>query len=139
LSPSGTFETFDDPNASGGTYPCCINDAGTIVGYYNGSSSAGFVRSASGTFSTLSVPGASGTLPFSINATGDIAGYYLDDAFVGHGFIRSAAGPFATFEVLGAGSGAGEGTVAKGINDAGTVTGFYLDSASVYHGFILEQ
>jgi hypothetical protein len=145
LSSSGAFATFEDPSAGEGilegTSPCCINDAGAIVGGYTseysaGNPSTGFVRSPSGTFSSFSA-GVS-TYPNSTNATGDIAGSYTNAAGAYNGFVRSASGQFATFAAPGAGPGSGQGTVAQSINDAGAVTGFYVDSASVYHGFILE-
>jgi hypothetical protein len=149
LSPDGTFETFDAPGIEpgfSGTIPCCINNAGAVVGRYQAPGILNilvFVRSPSGTFASFSAPGSAyGTYPSSINATGDITGLFEDENSILRGFIRTAAGPFATFDAPTPGNGTGYAGFSLdiqgfSINDAGAVTGTYSDAARVSHGFIL--
>src|SRR5882672_4288214 len=62
---AGNLTTFDEPDAaqgaSLGTFPLAINDSGEIAGYYtplsNPSSYQGFVRDASGNFTSFGVTG----------------------------------------------------------------------------------
>ena len=61
--------------------PQGINNAGTIVGYYDDTSTSttyGFVRSPEETYTTLSYPGSSSTFATGINAKRAITGYYVD-------------------------------------------------------------
>ena len=81
-SASGTITDFDVPGSTG-TIPVWINTTGTISGTYGDSKAVihGFTRSSSGTFTTLSAPGAgttpgSGTFAFGINAAGQVVGYF---------------------------------------------------------------
>jgi hypothetical protein len=132
-----------------GTVAESINDSETIVGFYMNTGSwpngtqvyHGFVRSASGGYTTFDVAGAGtkagqGTEPVSINVSGTVAGTYYDSKNVMHGFTRSAAGAVTTIDVAGAGTGSGQGTECIAINKAGTVAGIYIDGAGTIHGFI---
>jgi hypothetical protein len=100
----------------------------------------GFLRSASGAFTTFSAPGAGtapnqGTLPESINAAGAITGGYFK-ANVNHAFVRSAGGVITQFQAPGAGTAAGQGTVGLAINAAGAIAGYYVDPTNVIHAFL---
>src|SRR5262249_56706648 len=73
-----------------GTFARGINDAGQVVGYYNGSDGVhGFLESG-GTYTTLDDPlGARGTYATGINNFGQIVGYFIDVNGVVHGFIET--------------------------------------------------
>jgi probable HAF family extracellular repeat protein len=85
---AGTYASFDPP---GSTYTVAsgINDSGDIVGYYcvtsecaaasaaNGYAPEGFLLS-SGTYTTLTIPGATATWAADINNKGLIVGDYAD-------------------------------------------------------------
>ena len=86
--------TFAASGAGTGTVANAINTAGTIAGFYYDTSLAfhGFMRTSSGTITTLDVPGAgtgegSGTVANGINTAGDIVGYFLADNGPYHGFL----------------------------------------------------
>ena len=77
-NPPGHITTFDDPNASSGTFALSINALGTVGGYYSDASGfpQSFVRDSSGRFSGLSAAGNNfGTVVRSINPVGSTAGY----------------------------------------------------------------
>ena len=119
---NGTITTFDAPGAGAdywvallgkkasgiptqGTGGFSINTAGDVTGTYADSSGVvhGFVRAASGTITTFSVPGAGtgmlqGTLAITINTAEDVAGTYLDSNSVFHGYLLAA--PAATTTTL---------------------------------------
>jgi hypothetical protein len=143
-SPAQTITSLDDPNAgtaSGqGTAAVAINTAGTITGGYVDKNNVGhgFVRSASGVYTTFDVPGAGITAPWNINTSGVITGFYGDSNGVVHGFVRSKTGTITTFDAPGAGN---LGILVPGgfemsINTAGDIAGYYLDSGSVFHGYL---
>jgi hypothetical protein len=151
----GTLTEFDDPSAptgdtSLGTVALAINDSGQIAGFYiAGVASAvyhGFLRSASGTYTTIDAPGAGtggsggrqGTIAMAMNASGGVAGFYIDSSYNTHGFIYSG-GSTTSFDVSGASSTAGSlfgGTIPFSIDAAGDVVGSYTDSSSIRHGFL---
>ena len=152
-SADSEFSTFDAPGAGAtpgsgwGTFSSDINNRGTITGYYIDSKNVnhGFVRSASGEFTTFDAPGASiaaasgdGTFPESINAAGAITGHYTDAKGLYHGFLRGPDGEFTTFDAPGAGTkrGSGFGTFPTSINDGGTIAGYYIDANDITHGFM---
>lgn len=105
-------------------------EIGKIVGAYqfNGIGH-GFVRDASGAFSTFDYPGATRSIAAGINDVGQIVGWYADQNGDGHGFLYSS-GVFSSIDYPG-----GNNTFAEGINDAGQITGIYRDSAGL-HGFL---
>lgn len=126
-----SFTTFDVPGSTS-TDARGINDAGAIVGDFNGAGEA-LVRNPDGTFTTFSVPGATNSLrAYGINNTNVIAGSY-GDAAGSHGFVRSADGNTITkFDVAGGIVGS---TVALGINDNGQSVGFFTTGSGT-HGFL---
>jgi hypothetical protein len=66
------------------------NLQGTSVGIYNltsGGANHGFVRTASGVFTAIDVPGATSTTPNFINLEGVVVGSYLDSTGTSHGFV----------------------------------------------------
>jgi hypothetical protein len=158
-SARGKITTFDAPGAGKshnnvyvqGTFPLRINDDGVITGYYVDSKDGfhGFVRSATGTITTLDAPGAGkgrsplngyqlGTKALSVNNDGVIAGYYIDPNEVYHGFMVSAGGAITTFNAPGAGTTEATGTFPISINNNGVIVGYYNQvSGYVYHGFQL--
>ncbi len=164
-----TYTTINDPNegtsedAYGkkqGTIPVVMNASGVIAGYYIDSSSVqhGFVRSASGTYTTIDPPGVGtcvnqnngsnfgGATASGVDAAGDVAGTYLDTSCVQHGFIRSASGTISSFDVPGANStpcttagGPGQkicGTFLVLSDAVGDLTGSYIDTNGTIHGFL---
>ena len=164
-----TYTTINDPNegtgedANGkkqGTTPVAMNASGVIAGYYIDSNSVqhGFVRSASGTYTSIDPTGAGtcinqnngsnfgGATASGIDVAGDVAGTYLDTSCVQHGFIRSASGTIASFDVPGANSspcttngGSSEkicGTFLVLSDAVGDLTGSYVDTNGAIHGFL---
>jgi hypothetical protein len=76
------------PTDSYYTWVTGINDKGAIAGYYYYSGYQGFVRDASGTYTTFSVTGGTnGTYPQAINTKGEVAGGYRDANNMLHGFV----------------------------------------------------
>lgn len=144
-NPKSDFITFDAPGARSaagtfdGSFPSGINKGGAITGNFIDSNGLnhGFLREATGEFTTFDVPGAGtaagsgfGTFPVSINDEGTIAGHYTDTNIVNHGFVRSPEGRITTFDAPGA-----DTTVPESINAAGAITGHY-SAANGYHGFL---
>ena len=137
LYSGGTNGTYTSINGSGSglfTSPLSINDSGRIVGYYrdgNGNNQ-GFLDS-NGTFTTLTVPGASGTntVPAGINNAGQIVGSYVDSSGIAHAFLYSGD-TYTTLDDPLAFPGA---TRAVGINDLGQIVGYYRDVTGL-HGFL---
>jgi hypothetical protein len=77
-----------------GTFPFGINSQGTITGYYvdNNGVSHGFLRTPTGTTSTIHAPnagtsGGQGTVSYGMNQAGTLAGYYVDNNNVYHGVL----------------------------------------------------
>lgn len=155
---SGTFTSFDAPGAgtsgngiglkSEGTIPVSIDSAGDISGVYTDVSNQhhGFVRAASGTFTTFDAPGVGaptlamlqGTIPFAIDPGGNyVVGLYADANGVFHGFERNASGTIASFDAPSAGTAGNQGTGGLGINANGDIAGAYFDGNTVLHGFVL--
>ena len=128
-----TSRPFGFPITVNHTYAHGINDAGQIVGGYQGDSgNNGFLYSG-GNYTTLKDPlSVDGTVAEGINNAGQIVGYYLDSSQVAHAFLYSG-GTYTTIDdPLGT-----KGTVAQGINDAGQIVGYYIDSGANTHGFTL--
>jgi len=157
--------TFDAPGAIpvagsfDGTFPCGINNSGTITGIYVDAKTLyhGFLRSPGGEFTTLDAPGAGTrvgtrfrtspaisatvnikTRSINTNDRGAITGNYVDSNNVSHGFLRSPEGEFITFDAPGARSAAGsfDGTFPSSINNGGAITGNFIDSKDLNHGFL---
>ncbi len=132
--PRYTFTSFDPPG-SGYTRGNCVNNPGTIVGYFVNPTSGvphGYALS-EGVFTQIDVPGSVGTLAQGINDSGTIVGRYDAPASGdAHGYILSG-GNFTDFDVPNS-----TFTAARGINLAGNVVGRYQDAAGNFHGFLLS-
>ena len=117
------------------TWPTCINDDGSIGGYWldNTGTYEGFVRAPDGTVKIVDPPQdiGGGAYVYGINDKGRLTGYYVADGLP-HGFVRSAGGTYTTFDAPGGTS----GTYAYAINAKGTIAGFYAGSTFVNHGFV---
>jgi hypothetical protein len=142
----GNVTLFDAPGSdpTQGTYATAINSNGLIVGRSVNSRtrSQGFIRSASGTFTTFSAHGAgsngyAGTFPESINDSGEIAGYGLTSGFINFAFTSSDGSAPVTFQDPSAvTSMAREGTISVRISSNNRVVGYYVDAAGSTHGFL---
>jgi hypothetical protein len=113
------------------TEPLGIYNQLNLVGRYSKSGPPfvweGFVMKGSprlsGSYSSITVPGAVGTHALDINVNGVIVGYYEDSANLQHSFVLSE-GNFSTIDFPGALAGS---TWAGGLNDAGQIVGQYTD------------
>ena len=94
----------------------------------------GFLRTATGAFTTIDVPGATSTDLSGINDTGQIVGYFTGANGKQLGFLRTTTGALITIDVPGA-----LGTFARGINDAGQIVGHFSDASFKAHGFVTTQ
>ncbi len=135
---SFSFTTVDVPGAPpGATGALGINGGGQIVGDFfdaAGKRTNGFLRAATGTFTTIHVPGAITTSAHGINDAGQIVGYFSDAFVKYHGFLRTATGAFTTVDVPGASI-----TNAQGINDAGQIAGYFYAAPHERHGFVTTR
>lgn len=128
--------SFDPPGGIG-TQPAAINASGTVVGRYqenNGSGiQPGFIRDASGNFTSLHFPiaGVHQTTAVGLNDAGQIAGWYVDGNIT-HGFLRNSRGHYTSFDPPGS-----DNTQPLSINNAGQISGVYTTgSADTYVGFL---
>jgi hypothetical protein len=132
-------EAIDVPNSTN-TVPEAINPGSVITGYYTDLNFEphGWVRTASGAFTSFHPPGTSETFPLAINPAGTIGGNYGDAIGVNHGFLRSRDGTIITFDVPGAGTSLNQGTfaTATALNPAGMLAGAWVDVNFVQHGFV---
>jgi hypothetical protein len=127
------YQTLDHPNGTP-TYAWGINNAGQIVGSYNGTDNpsanppvSGYLYSG-GNYTPINYPGATSTDALGINNVGQIVGCYWDGKGR-HGFLLSG-GVYTTLDYPGT-TGA---TLAQGINDAGQIVGNYA-SGGWWHAF----
>jgi len=90
----------------------------------------GFLRDASGAFTTLNVPGSTGTVVTALNDLGQVAGVFGTGSGGNHGYLWAASGAFTTFDVPG-----GTNTVVEALNNLGAVGGSFVD-ANGEHGFL---
>jgi probable HAF family extracellular repeat protein len=112
------------PATSGGT--------ALIVGYYYNSGWFSYLDTG-GTFTTVTVQGATSTFASGVNTSGQIVGHYYDSSFNTHGFLLSGS-VLTTIDAPGAVQ--PYGTIVTGLNGSGQVVGYYEDSAGVVHGFL---
>src|SRR5262249_47671639 len=113
------------------------NDLGTIVGEWQDAAGAfhGFVRSPSGIYTIVDVPGATDTEIAGINKKGVLAGVYdLGDVSTNIGFVDTG-GVFTSFEDPAA---VPMQTAAAGINSFNFISGSYDDAATT-HGFVRDS
>jgi hypothetical protein len=147
IESGGAVTTFAPSGAS--ISECvALNDSGTAVGYYQDSAGVdhGFMRTSSGTITTIDVPGAAttpgtapcvtgsvaGTVPLGINRAGYVSGHYWDTSYNEHGFLMTPAGKFYQINVPGAYQ-----TSGGGLNDKEEVVGHYAaDSSCSESGYI---
>ena len=141
-SPAGKFTTFEAPGADttpqsfNGTVASAVNDLGEVTGYYFDATGTqhGYVRSATGKFTSFDVPGSAGlSNPVAINLEGSVVGYYIDANSQFHAFLRKSNGSFVSFDGPGgcdSGTSAGcFGTAAFNINIFGTVAAAFADNS----------
>lgn len=127
--------TIDVPGSNSGTTAAWgINDAGQIVGEYNGSPGAhtsnshGFLYSG-GTYTTIDMPGAAGTILHGISASGQIVGEW-NDGRSDYGFLLSG-GIFTPVHAP-----ASVASIPYGINASGQIVGTAFDTRR--SGFLLS-
>jgi uncharacterized membrane protein len=135
--PSFTSPTFTNINkllpANFNSQATGVNDAGTVVGFYqltpnSAPSFSGFIDKA-GLITSLNFPGAVSTQALGINDLGEIVGDYTLANGNMYGFLDNG-GLFSTVDPFGSTS-----VVANGINDKGHIVGFYMDAAGNTIGF----
>ena len=134
----GTFTSYNDPAASGGTEILGLNDSGIAVGFYVGPSNQryGFTLDrATGTFTGVTPPGASNVTAAGVNDGADIVGYYSSGSTGSNsvGFLEKN-GTFTAVAYPGAVS-----TMALGVNAHDAVVGTYVDAYGKTHGFLLRN
>jgi predicted membrane protein len=95
----------------------------------------GFLRDASGAFTTVVVAGSVETTLFALNNAGQSAGYYYDASLHQHGFVRDSTGSITTFDVPGS---IGTGIEVRSLNGSGVVAGDFLNSTSNTLGFVRD-
>lgn len=124
-----------------------INNAGQIVGDFCGANDKthGFLRSPTGTFTTVDVPGASDTFLTGINNVGQIVGLFRDASGKRHGFVTTVSlltgdviptraadsFSFTTIDVPGANY-IGGSTAAPSITDVGQIVGYFKHAGGRY-------
>ncbi|HEY7487070.1 MAG TPA: hypothetical protein VH912_21605 [Streptosporangiaceae bacterium] len=122
----------DPPGGSNADEYVDINNRGEIVGFYDddqGVTTTGFLRTRTGRFIDIDVPGSQVTGPLKINDRRQIVGLYVDTRGL-HGF-RWDRGKFTTIDVRDAAA-----TVVFGINNRGQMVGVYVDTVGAYHAFL---
>ena len=136
--------TLDAPGAGTlagqGTQALSINDAGEVSGVYIDATYVqhGFVRDASGNYTTFDVPGDSSVVSAWLNQSGQVGGgYNTFDSVNGnipHGYLLGTDGTYTTFDV----PGVVDGTYVVGINSTGEATGYYFVGTSPQQ-FVRDQ
>src|SRR5579884_417560 len=97
ISVPQVFAQFTQVRCQGSNFTVAegINNNGTIVGYYYGSSGGaqGFTATTSlpTTCNNITIAGASNTFPQAINDAGVISGFYIDTSSQYHGFILNGS------------------------------------------------
>ncbi|HYK30621.1 MAG TPA: hypothetical protein VEV63_01625 [Streptosporangiaceae bacterium] len=140
----GKISTFADPAAKGNHGVTCalgIDDAGTIVGYYQiaGAAIHGFVDR-HGRFSSITAPAAGkrarhGTVADGINRSGVIVGFYIARLGTQRGFVLKN-GKFSTIDVPLSGHSHPAATALNAIADDGTISGIVDDPGHGIRSFI---
>jgi hypothetical protein len=138
------YTTIDVPGAgtayNQGTEALSLNDAGVIAGIYWDAASVehGFIRDASGNYTSFDVPGGSAVISAVLNQSGEVAGTYNVDTTGGaypYGYVMDTTGKITTFDVPGSAYGA----TVSGINGSGEVTGSYYPSTVSIQQFVRDQ
>ena len=125
---TNTFSAnIDDPLGIGTTTAAAINNSGEIGGFYtNGANETlGFIDDG-GTFTTISVPGATEVMVLGLNDNGYAAGTYTNAAGGMFGFLYDLNN--GTYQTISDPFGIGLTTI-KGVNDRNQLVGFYTNGA----------
>jgi hypothetical protein len=127
------YAIFDHPLASPGTAPYSLNDAGTVIGWYDApdGTTQSFKRDGE-QFETIAAPGSLFSLALTINNAGVIGGAYLDSDFIAHGFLLRN-GTYTRVDVPGAAQ-----TKIDSVNDRGEIAGGYIGVDGSVHGFVAK-
>jgi hypothetical protein len=119
----------DPDDAHGLTAAFGINDAGTVCGYYWGTTYYHGFFFTDGVYTTYDVPGEINTQVSGINNAGDFVAYQ----FGGLGFI-SVGGAVSTIEIPG-----GTYNTPRDLNINDQVAGFYIDANNVGEAFYSDR
>jgi probable HAF family extracellular repeat protein len=134
LYSGGSFTTIDAPDARqfyGDTYPRGINNAGQIVGYFDGGGGPGehgYLLDTDGSYTTIDLPGSTDTWVYGINNVGQIVGTFYDSQTT-HGFLY-VGGSVTLIDVPGA-----LFTYAFAVNDLGQIVVWSWDGTR-YQWFV---
>jgi hypothetical protein len=116
------YTLFQAPGSRpGATYALAINERGIVTGFFydNNGYSHGFVRSASGLFSTFEVSGGTATESVAINIGAQTTGWGNDGEGDTDGFVGNEEGIISLFGVSGS-----PGNAGSAINDSGVIVGY---------------
>ena len=122
----GNYKSIRPPGSYTEASANGINNFGQIAGTTDGTA----FTNQSGSFRTISFPGASSTQALGINDSGIIVGWYVLGSCVPCGFAYKN-GKYLSFNVPGA-----VYTFGLGINNAGQIVGSYSTDQQTYHGFV---
>ncbi len=109
-----------------------VNDAGTVVGFYQDDTAGDFsaFTDKAGVITSFEVPGSTSTQALGVNDKGEIVGDYVGASGQMFGFLDNG-GVFSTINPPGATS-----STANGINDLGRIVGFYSAANGDTIGFV---
>ncbi|HEY2621457.1 MAG TPA: PEP-CTERM sorting domain-containing protein [Acetobacteraceae bacterium] len=136
--PSFTSPVFTDINAllpaNFNSQATGVNDAGTVVGFYDTDGAGDFSSFAdvNGTLTSFQPFGSTSSQALGINNLGDIVGDYVDGTGAMHGYL-DVGNMFTSFDPTGS-----TATTANGINDLGQIVGFYADANGNTIGFLAQ-
>ena len=136
--PSFTTPVFTDINAllpaNFNSQATGVNDAGTVVGFYDYDGLGDFssFEDMAGMVTSFQPFGSLSSQALGVNNLGDIVGDYIDGGGVMHGYL-DVGGVFTSFDPSGS-----AGTTANGINDLGQIVGFYVDANDNTIGFLAQ-
>ena len=122
---------FDHPLASPGTAAMVMNDAGTVIGWFDApDGTIQSFRLDGDQFETIAPPGSIFTFALTINNQGVIGGGYLDGDFFPHGFLLQQ-GTYTTFDFPGALK-----SKIDSVDERGRIAGGYIDFDGTAHGYV---
>ena len=122
---------FDHPLATPGTAAYALNDAGTVIGWYDApDGTIQSFRLDGDQFESIAPPGSVFTFALTINNQGVIGGGYLDGDFIPHGFLLRD-GTYTTVDFPGASK-----CKIDSVDDRGRLAGAYIDSDGLAHAFV---